>query len=105
MTDIHSHILFDVDDGSRNLEESIELLKKLKEIGFNNIILTPHYINGSEYSLDNHEKKVKFKELQNELKEKKIDINIYLGNEVFINNEIYDLIKEGIIHTLNNTRL
>ena len=104
MTDIHSHILFDVDDGSRNLEESIELLKKLKEIGFNNIILTPHYINGSEYSSDNHEKKVKFKELQNELKEQNIDINIYLGNEVFINNEIYDLIKEGIIHTLNNTR-
>ena len=44
MTDIHSHILFDVDDGSRNLEESIELLKMMQEIGFKNIILTPHYI-------------------------------------------------------------
>ena len=29
MTDIHSHILFDVDDGSRNIDESIELLKKM----------------------------------------------------------------------------
>ena len=29
MTDIHSHILFNVDDGSKNIEESITLLKKL----------------------------------------------------------------------------
>ena len=28
MTDIHSHILFDVDDGCSTLKESIELLKK-----------------------------------------------------------------------------
>ena len=26
------------------------------------------------------------------------------GTEIFINNEIYELIKEGEIHTLNNTR-
>ena len=38
--DIHSHILFDVDDGSRNIEESIMLLKAMKDIGFDNIILT-----------------------------------------------------------------
>ena len=67
MTDIHSHILFDIDDGSKNIEESIELLKKLKEIGFNNIILTPHYIEGSEYSSNNSEKNERFKELKKEL--------------------------------------
>ena len=36
MTDIHSHILFDVDDGAKNIDESITLLKKLSEIGFKN---------------------------------------------------------------------
>ena len=56
MTDIHSHILFDVDDGSRTLEESIELIKKMKEIGFNNVICTPHYIENSEYMCGNLEK-------------------------------------------------
>ena len=59
MTDIHSHILFDVDDGSKNIEESITLLKKMKEIGFNNVILTPHYIKDTEYSAENKEKKIK----------------------------------------------
>ena len=104
MTDIHSHLLFDVDDGSRNIEESITLLKSLKEIGFNNVILTPHYIEGSEYCCENKEKKQKLIEIQRELTNQNIDINVYLGNEIFINDNIYELIKNGNIHTLNNTR-
>lgn len=104
MTDIHSHLLFDVDDGSRTIEESIELLKQMSEIGFKNVILTPHYIKGSEYSSENPEKKKKLLELKKAIEEENIDINIYLGNEIFINNEIYDLVKNGAIHTLNNTR-
>lgn len=104
MTDIHSHILFDVDDGSKSIEESIKLLKKLKDIGFNNIILTPHYIEGSEYCSKNSEKKEKLNKIKEELSNQKIDINIYLGNEIFINNNIYELIKAGEIKTLNNTR-
>ena len=104
MTDVHSHILFDVDDGARNIEESITLLKKMTEIGFKNVILTPHYIKGSEYSSQNKEKLTKIKELQKELNNQNIDINIYLGNEIFINNEICDLIKVKHIYTLNNTK-
>ena len=104
MTDIHSHILFDVDDGSRTIEESIELLKRLHEIGFKNVILTPHYIEGSEYSCENKEKKKKLEQIKKELVKQKLDINICLGNEIFINDNIYELIKNGVIHTLNNTR-
>lgn len=104
MTDIHSHILFDIDDGSRNLEESIELLKKMKEIGFDNVILTPHYIDGSEYCSENPEKKSKLNKIKEELVNQNIEINVYLGNEIFINNNIYESILKGKIHTLNNTR-
>ena len=68
MTDVHSHILFNVDDGSKSIEESISLLKKMKDIGFNNVILTPHYINGSEYCSKNKEKLEKLNELRDELK-------------------------------------
>lgn len=104
MTDIHSHILFDVDDGSSSIDESVELLKKMNDVGFDNVILTPHYIEGSEYHCENKEKKTKLNQIQEELSKQNISINIYLGNEIFINNNIYDLIKNNIIHTLNNTR-
>ena len=44
MIDIHSHILYGIDDGSTDIEESIEIIKRLKQIGFHKIIATPHYI-------------------------------------------------------------
>ena len=53
MTDTHCHILYGLDDGSHGIEESIELIEAMKSIGFNNLILTPHYIKGSEYSANN----------------------------------------------------
>ena len=104
MTDVHSHILFDVDDGSSSIEESIELLKKFKETGFDNVILTPHYIDGSEYNCLNKEKIEKFNILKKAIKDNNIDINIYLGNEIFINEDILGLLKKGNITSLNNTK-
>lgn len=55
--DIHSHILCGIDDGSRSLEESINIIKNMKNIGFNNIIITPHYIEGTSYNCNNFARK------------------------------------------------
>lgn len=104
MTDIHSHILFNVDDGSYSIEESIELLKSLKKIGFNNVILTPHYIEGSEYQSKNEEKLQKLNILKEEIAKNKLDINIYLGNEIFINNNIIKNLELGNTYSLNNSK-
>lgn len=102
MTDIHSHIMFNVDDGSNCLEESLELLKKLREVGFNNVILTPHYIRGNTYNVSNDIKLEKFNILKEEVVKNSIDINLYLGNEVFISNYMVEDIKADNIYTLNN---
>ena len=40
--DIHSHILPGIDDGAKNIEESMELISKMKKLGFSKIIGTPH---------------------------------------------------------------
>lgn len=42
MIDIHSHILFGVDDGAKDYDESVEMLKEAKKAGFDSIIATPH---------------------------------------------------------------
>lgn len=41
-TDLHSHILPAIDDGSSSLEESIEMLRAMQEAGYNKLIVTPH---------------------------------------------------------------
>ena len=48
MVDFHSHILPGIDDGSRNVEESVELLKMLSEQGVHTVVATPHFLAGRE---------------------------------------------------------
>lgn len=104
MTDVHSHILFGIDDGSRTILESVELLKKLKSVGFNNVILTPHFILDSTYN-SNYESNIKiYNELKERLINENIDINIYLGNEIFIDKNIPTLLEKNIISSLNGTK-
>jgi tyrosine-protein phosphatase YwqE len=40
--DIHSHLLPAIDDGSKTIEETINLINTLEEIGFKKFITTPH---------------------------------------------------------------
>lgn len=42
MTDIHSHIIFGVDDGAKSMEESLDMLQAAKESSIDRIIATPH---------------------------------------------------------------
>ena len=41
-TDIHSHLIPGIDDGSPDMETSIALLKDLESLGFKKVITTPH---------------------------------------------------------------
>ena len=44
MIDFHSHIVYGVDDGAKDIQESVEMLKEASQAGFTDIILTPHYM-------------------------------------------------------------
>lgn len=43
MIDIHSHIVFDVDDGPSTVKESIRMVLEAEKLGINEIIATPHF--------------------------------------------------------------
>lgn len=104
MIDIHTHILYDIDDGVRNVDESVEIIKKYYKNGIRHIVLTPHYVLNSEYDAKNNIKLKKIKELRSILKEENINVNLYVGNEVYINKDIINLLREGKIFTINNSR-
>lgn len=45
-TDIHSHILYGIDDGAKTIDDTLFLLNSCKEFGFSNMITTPHTCSG-----------------------------------------------------------
>ena len=103
MTDIHSHLLYGTDDGTKTLDESIDILRDMKNVGYENVIITPHYIKDSKYKSSRKENLEKLEIMRMVLLENNIDINIYLGNEIFIDEDIYKLLQSNIISPLNDT--
>ncbi len=103
MIDIHSHILFETDDGPKSIDESISILKDLEKNNITDIILTPHYIKDTLYNKDRSENMKKVRKLKTELKNENININIYLGNEIYINSEIEELLKNKQASSLNKS--
>ena len=99
MKDLHNHLLYGIDDGSVDIEQSITILNKLENEGVTEIVLTPHYIIGTDYNANNELKSKLLSSLQS-----KTNIKLYLGNEVFIDNDIPDYIAKNEISTINNSR-
>lgn len=102
MIDLHCHILPNTDDGSKDLEESLKMLKEAKEAGFDTICCTPHYFE-QRFIKTKEENEQMMIRLKAKALEEKIDINILLGNEVYISEKIVDTIKEKKVSCLGNT--
>lgn len=103
MIDIHSHILPNIDDGSKSIEQSINMAKEAEAAGFKAICCTPHYLE-EKYIKNKFNNTKVLENLQEELKRNNINIELYIGNEIYITDEIEDLIKMGQISTLNNRK-
>lgn len=103
MYDTHCHLVFGEDDGSRSLEESIEMIKIYKEVGYAGAILTSHYDEG-RYLVTADKVLDKLEMLKDELVRCDIDFELFPGNEIQIDGNTMNLLKEGKILSLNNSR-
>ena len=101
MIDLHNHIFPAIDDGSRNIDETIELVKEAKNAGFNELIFTPHFKEGT-YEVENEEKIKIFNEICPIIKKEVPDIELFLGNEIMAVGSILDYLKSYKALTLNN---
>lgn len=104
MKDLHSHLLFGIDDGSKSLKESIEILKKASRAGVTEMLVTPHYIEDSKYNCNNKDKEVLFEKLVKEAKKENINIRLYLGNEIYLSENILELLEKNAIMPLNRSK-
>ena len=82
--DIHSHILPEIDDGAKNVEESIYLIKEMEKLGFSKIIGTPHTYPGLYNNTDESIKK-SYKKISNKIPKK---ISLGYATEYLLDNSI-----------------
>lgn len=81
MIDIHNHVLFDVDDGVKTLEESIKILKEYNSHGIKYVVLTPH-VNHPTIKTDTSVISNHYASLTEA--SKNIGVNIFLGCELYL---------------------
>ena len=103
MIDIHSHLIPNVDDGSKSVEDTFKMFNEARSVGFSDVILTPHYL--TEYYTPDTKELVFWKDrLQEALVKNNKNLKIHSGMEVYISEEIGELIKDNKILTLANSR-
>ncbi len=100
MIDIHSHYLFDIDDGAKNMDMSLQMIDMAMREGIHEAILTPHYYLPGWDSVGAGEK---FQKLEHELAERKINFKIHLGNELHLNEESVNDYLAGKVAHLGNS--
>ena len=103
MVDIHSHIIPGIDDGAKNMEITLEMIKNAEREGTREIIATPHYL--LEYGEATIEEvKSHVKKLNEILEDEKINVKVYSGQEVYFTEKIIEDYMSGNIGTLNDSR-
>ena len=103
IADIHSHILPEIDDGSRSMQETMSMLQMASEEGITHMVATPHYKMGRG-SADGGTIKRLLADVKKEAEDRGIDIKLFSGNEVYYNSELADRFRNGRICTINDSQ-
>ena len=103
MIDLHSHIVFDVDDGPKSIDDSRALLEEAYAQGVRTIVSTSHRRKGM---FETPEDKIaaNFKAVQDLAQDIAPDLRILYGAEIYYTSDILDKLENNLIPKLNDTR-
>lgn len=96
-TDIHSHLIPGIDDGSPDMETTVVLIREMQKLGFQKVITTPHvmsdfYKNSTEIILEG------LTAVRAKLKEQNISIEIEAAAEYYLDYDFEQKIgKESLL--------
>lgn len=74
-TDIHCHLIPGVDDGSKNYEESIECIRRMYELGYRKMYITPHF-QYPRYPNVEEDIKCRYEDLKKKVKESGVGMEL-----------------------------
>ena len=99
--DIHSHLLWGIDDGARTFEDSLRLTRALRGFGITEVITTPHII---EHVWDNNPEQIELKKVETllELRKNEVNIPFRAAAEYMMDDHFVQLFQNGELLTLKN---
>ena len=100
--DIHSHLLPGIDDGAKDIDDSISLITKMHSYGIKNFITTPHVL-GDVYPNSSKIIKDKLQLVREALEENNLnDITINAAAEYMLDEQFSTLLEANDILTLKD---
>lgn len=103
MTDIHCHILPGLDDGARDIQESLSMLRIAAAEGITDMIATPHFRAGGHSAPPERVLNALW-EVQDAAAEQGIPIRLYPGNEIRYFDGLPQCLLERQALTLNRSQ-
>lgn len=103
LIDIHSHILWDVDDGPKTKEETLQILEQAALEGITEIISTSHS-NHPQFDVNYDQVNNQLHSLQYECIKQNIPLTLHSGHEVRLSDKIIPQYKSKQLHTLANSK-
>lgn len=103
MVDLHSHLIWGIDDDSKSREMTINMLRQSVNGWTSKLVLTPHYLPGY-YEVPINKVREKAEELSLLTKEEVLDIEIYCGQEVYFITNVLENFQNNLIGTINESR-
>jgi tyrosine-protein phosphatase YwqE len=98
-TDIHSHLIPGIDDGARDMEESILLLKMMHTLGYKKVITTPHIMSDG-YKNTPGVIREGLEALRRTAKKEQIDIEIDAAAEYYLDDGFYRQLRDRNVLTI-----
>jgi protein-tyrosine phosphatase len=90
--DMHSHLLPGMDDGAEDMEDSLKLIKGMRELGYKKLITTPHVM-WDMYKNSHEIIKEKLAWVRQAVKDADVDVEINAAAEYFLDEHVEELLR------------
>jgi len=103
MIDLHCHILHGIDDGSKSMEQSLEMARVFQQAGYQQVVATPHTVPGTTWMPAPATIRERVAELNQALRDQGTQLTVLPGAEIALHPQVPELLDDDMIQSLAET--
>lgn len=103
LIDIHCHILPGLDDGARDMAESLEIARRYQQTGIRRVVATPHFLPGTAWAAEKEVVLQAVQELQDTLNDNGIDLQVFAGMEIAFHKKLQERLVNNCLLPLGKS--